>query len=224
MLCNKCGTEISEGKRFCKNCGWEDPICSDKEKHEIPVLSIEQVYSGNNNAVMQEVKNKDKLEGTQQSEEKTKPLKSTQKSSDKVKCSNCGAEILPSTAEKYGGWCAPCNRSPQLARERASRESTMEQSDFTNTAVNNGDIVATLLPIPRDFVEHPSDITRDELDGIVGGFAARCVKEGMLRKITLSISGYDNDPRELYEIPEVCAWARDTVKLFPSMPLFLDEV
>lgn len=40
---------------------------------------------------------------------------------EKVKCTNCGAEILPSTAKKYKGLCAPCARSPDVARERALR-------------------------------------------------------------------------------------------------------
>ena len=83
--------------------------------------------------------------------------------------------------------------------------------------------VVTLLPIPRDAVEHPSAATRDELEKLAGGFAATCVQERKLRRITLTISGYDNDPRELYEIPEVCDWARHTIKFLPSLSFFLDD-
>ena len=83
--------------------------------------------------------------------------------------------------------------------------------------------IVTVLPIPRDAVEHVSDVTRDTLERIVGGFAATCVEERRLRKITLMISGYDSDPRELYEIPEVCAWARDAFKSLPSLWFFLDD-
>jgi len=84
-------------------------------------------------------------------------------------------------------------------------------------------IIVTMLPIPRDDIEHPSEVIRNALERLVGGFAATCVKEGKIRKITLTISGYDNDPRELYEIPEVCAWARYTIKLLPSLLFFLDD-
>ena len=92
-----------------------------------------------------------------------------------------------------------------------------------NTTQDAEKRVVTVLPIPRDAIEHPSDVTRDALEKLVGGFAVTCVKEGRLHKITLTISGYDNDPRELYEIPEVCAWARDTFKSLPSLWFFLDE-
>jgi hypothetical protein len=84
-------------------------------------------------------------------------------------------------------------------------------------------VVVTLLPIPRDAVEHPSVAHRKTLEGLLGGFVAACVQEETLRKITLMIDGYDDDPRELYEIPEVCVWARDSVKQLPSLPFFLDD-
>jgi hypothetical protein len=92
-----------------------------------------------------------------------------------------------------------------------------------STTEDAENIVVIMLPIPRDAVEHPSDVTRDALERLVSGFAATCVKEGKLRKITFRISGYDNDPRKLYEIPDVCAWARDTIKFLPSLPFFLDD-
>lgn len=93
-----------------------------------------------------------------------------------------------------------------------------------NTTQDAEKRVVTVLPIPRDAVEHPSDVTRDALERwLVGGFAATCVKEGRIHKITLTISGYISDPRELYEIPEVCAWARDTFKTLPSLWFFLND-
>jgi hypothetical protein len=80
-----------------------------------------------------------------------------------------------------------------------------------------------VVKLPRDAVEHSSDANRAILENIFSGIASSCVKEGRLRKITLMISGYDNDPRELYEIPEVCDWARDAFKFLPSLWFFLDE-
>ena len=38
---------------------------------------------------------------------------------EKVRCTNCGAQILPSTAKRHRGLCAPCARGPDVARERA---------------------------------------------------------------------------------------------------------
>jgi DNA-directed RNA polymerase subunit RPC12/RpoP len=84
-------------------------------------------------------------------------------------------------------------------------------------------VVFTVLPVSRDAVEHRTAARQDELERLVGGFAALCVKEKRLRKMTLTISGYDLDPRELYEIPEVCAWAKDTIKALPVLPFFLDD-
>lgn len=34
--------------------------------------------------------------------------------SDRVKCTKCNAMILPRTAEKYGGLCAPCHNTALL--------------------------------------------------------------------------------------------------------------
>jgi DNA-directed RNA polymerase subunit RPC12/RpoP len=72
-------------------------------------------------------------------------------------------------------------------------------------------------------VEHLSDTNRSAVENIVNGIAGMCVKEERLRKITMTISGYDSDPRELYEIPEVCAWARETNRSQPGLWYFLDE-
>jgi hypothetical protein len=43
-------------------------------------------------------------------------------------------------------------------------------------------------------------------------------------RVELTISGYGTDPRELYEIPEVCDWARRTVRDVPVLPFFLTSV
>jgi hypothetical protein len=49
------------------------------------------------------------------------------------------------------------------------------------------------------------------------------IAEGRPSKAELTISGYDDDPRELYEIPEVCQWAKWIVKEFPVLPFFLTD-
>jgi uncharacterized protein YbaR (Trm112 family)/DNA-directed RNA polymerase subunit RPC12/RpoP len=89
-----------------------------------------------------------------------------------------------------------------------------------NTATNPENWI---VRIPREAVEHLSDTNRSVVENIISGIAGMCVQEKRLRKITMTISGYDNDPRELYEIPEVCAWARETNRSQPSLWYFLDE-
>ncbi len=80
-----------------------------------------------------------------------------------------------------------------------------------------------IVKVPRETIEHPTDANRAILENIFGGIIASCVKEGRLRKITLTITGYGSDPRELYEIPEICTWASDTFKFLPSLWFFLDD-
>ena len=89
-----------------------------------------------------------------------------------------------------------------------------------NTATNPENWI---VRIPREAIEHPSDTNRSVVENIVSGIAGMCVQEKRLRKITMTISGYDKDPRELYEIPEVCAWAMETNRSQPSLWYFLDE-
>jgi hypothetical protein len=52
--------------------------------------------------------------------------------SDKIPCSECGALVLPSTAEGTGGLCMPCKngtrKSMELAKERAAKERELEKS------------------------------------------------------------------------------------------------
>lgn len=84
-------------------------------------------------------------------------------------------------------------------------------------------IVVSLFPILREEVECLSDANRQELETKVLEFATLCVLEGKLRKLTLTISGYDHDPRELFEIDEVCAWAKDVYRFLPGLWFFLDD-
>jgi hypothetical protein len=148
---------------------------------------------------------------TQQMEKGLPPARS-------AKCPKCHddtlmykkCELLPDSPQKQ-----------DMNSTNAPTHST-DSPAIMNTIQDAEKKVVTILPIPRDAVEHPTDVTRDTLERIVGGFAAMCVEEKRLRRITLTISGYDDDPRELYEIPEVCAWARDAYKSLPSLWFFLD--
>jgi hypothetical protein len=87
---------------------------------------------------------------------------------------------------------------------------------------SGGHAVATLA-IPRSSVEHPSETTRDELNKLVDEIATLCVKDGTIIKISPTIDGFNKDKRELFEIPEVCAWARDTLDQLPALFHFLTK-
>lgn len=81
----------------------------------------------------------------------------------------------------------------------------------------------TLLPIEREYVEHPSESGQKYLAESIADLAKLWVTEAVPSKAELTISGYDNDPRELYEIPEVCEWARNTIKELPVLLFFITE-
>ncbi|MFC1901056.1 hypothetical protein ACFLYN_05635 [Chloroflexota bacterium] len=87
---------------------------------------------------------------------------------------------------------------------------------------NRENNIFNILPIPREYIEH-LDISRKELGEDLKSIAAAWISERKVRKVTLTISGYDDDPRELYEIPEVCAWAKDTYEHLASLCFFLDN-
>jgi DNA-directed RNA polymerase subunit RPC12/RpoP len=76
-----------------------------------------------------------------------------------------------------------------------------------------------ILLIPRGELENPSAI--DRLKGQVESAAILSVKIRRKYLIALTISGYDRDPRELFEIPEVCNWARSVFERIPSLYYFL---
>ena len=46
-------------------------------------------------------------------------------------------------------------------------------------------------------------------------------EDGNYSKMVISINGYDNDARPLWEIPEVVEWFKELHKEHPYMPLFL---
>ncbi|MFD2232124.1 DMP19 family protein [Alkalimarinus sediminis] len=52
--------------------------------------------------------------------------------SDKIPCNECGALVLPSTAERTGGLCMPCKngtrKSMELAKERYKQERELDKT------------------------------------------------------------------------------------------------
>jgi hypothetical protein len=52
--------------------------------------------------------------------------------SDKIPCTDCGAMVLPGTAERTGGFCMPCKNgtreSMNLAKEHAAKERELEKT------------------------------------------------------------------------------------------------
>lgn len=82
----------------------------------------------------------------------------------------------------------------------------------------------TLLPVDRKDIEHPSDKSRQYLTEAITDLARLWIAEGRPLRILLTISGYDEDSRELYEIPEVCQWAKQIANEFPVFLFFLDDI
>ena len=82
------------------------------------------------------------------------------------------------------------------------------------------EVVINVLTIPRHEIEtNPSSI--DALMGTVDLLAENTVKEKRRHLLEIGISGYGEDPRELFEIPEVCDWAKRAFQLVPSLYYFL---
>lgn len=80
-------------------------------------------------------------------------------------------------------------------------------------------VPGVILAIPRDELGNSSVI--DLIKFEVENAAILTVKKRKRYLIALTISGYNADPRELFEIPEVCNWTRSIFTLIPSFFYFL---
>lgn len=81
-------------------------------------------------------------------------------------------------------------------------------------------VVVNILSIPRNEIES-NPASPECLVGAVDIAAEATVKEGKIHLLEITIDGYGTDQRELFEIPEVCDWARRTFQLVPSLYYFL---
>lgn len=76
------------------------------------------------------------------------------------------------------------------------------------------------ISIDRQQIEmHPPDTS--SLENILKFLVEKAAKMNDIHLMNLTIGGYDFDSRELYEIPEVCRWARVTFKHLPGIWFFL---
>lgn len=78
-----------------------------------------------------------------------------------------------------------------------------------------------IITVERNQVEQQSDAGRQYITNTITNLARIWVREGRPIKADLTIGGYNNDPRELYEIPEVCQWAKWITNELPVLPYFL---
>lgn len=78
-----------------------------------------------------------------------------------------------------------------------------------------------MLPVQRKDIEHPSDEGLHYITESITDLARVWIAEGKPSRTELTISGYDDDPRELYEIPEVCQWANQIFNQFPALLFFI---
>jgi len=80
-----------------------------------------------------------------------------------------------------------------------------------------------MFPIERDDVESRSESVLAEMKANLLWLIRDSILEGIPQIADLTISGYDKDPRELYEIPDVCDWARWVEEKFPGLGYFLNQ-
>jgi hypothetical protein len=67
------------------------------------------------------------------------------------------------------------------------------------------------------------DVERGDIEGTLGMLATFFTREGMMsyrQQLTLSVSGYDHDPRELYDVPEFCRFIRALDAKWPYWAFF----
>jgi hypothetical protein len=78
--------------------------------------------------------------------------------------------------------------------------------------------------VPKEEVESATiHSTTSYLKVILDRAAWSTVKKRKLCDLVVTIDGYNNDPRELFEIQEVCEWAKKEFRLAPSLGFFLTE-
>lgn len=81
--------------------------------------------------------------------------------------------------------------------------------------------VSVMFPIERADVESRSESALAEMKANILWLIRDSIFEGIPQIVDLTISGYDGDPRELHEIPDVCDWARWVEERFPGLWYFL---
>lgn len=80
--------------------------------------------------------------------------------------------------------------------------------------------ILRILPVEKDEILS-GDIKSAEI--LVAQSFSDLANRGRIWPWMMTVSGYDDDPRELSEIPEVKAWFRKVQKAFPYLPIFLAE-
>ena len=77
-----------------------------------------------------------------------------------------------------------------------------------------------ICQISKEEIE-TNDIT--SIGEMIGFFHQTLKDKRQSKTFTLAISGYDDEPRELYEIGEVCSWCMEVFKKYPEVFCFLDN-
>jgi hypothetical protein len=83
-------------------------------------------------------------------------------------------------------------------------------------------VTSNLLAVPRAKIE--GDPASPAVgSGALDLLAQSAAKDGRVHLLEMTISGYGDDPRELFEIPAVCEWARKAFAEAPGAWYFLSE-
>lgn len=89
-----------------------------------------------------------------------------------------------------------------LVGRHIDHSDTLEEQWAINDMISSGSYLMYMV--------HKSDILSGNVHDLSNFIRRICLNETLERavqeKVLLSISGYDDDPRELFEIPEVCSW------------------
>jgi len=94
------------------------------------------------------------------------------------------------------------------------------EAERINVSIKGPDSI--LIIVPREEIE-ANPPTKSYLEVFVDRAAETVVKERKPCTIEIIIDGYNRDSRELYEIPEVCEWARKEYRLLPGLSFFLTD-
>jgi len=133
----------------------------------------------------------------------------------KARCTNCRATIngqaLGDEVEQCRGLCDACAMQNYVTGHSVQ--------DMTLRDGSKAKIVKH-IPVGRTQVENLDVSDVEEIERIV---AEELRQRGTYQPWNLTISGYENDSRELLEIPEVRAWCKKCIEMMPHLLALLSQ-
>jgi hypothetical protein len=128
-------------------------------------------------------------------------------------------EVLKLLNSGYSnGTYKPSSKPQPTSKPVTRRAATPSHAPSTGVNIMPRSTVMFLWPVEKkDVLNGDLSTVKSLIDN-----ASKILKSsGAVQLINMSISGYDLDPRQLSEIPEVVTWFKMVHKEFPYLPLFL---